>query len=261
MEIPSQAAITLDNVTLDIDGVLYIRITDPFKASYGVEDAEYAVSQLAQTTMRSEIGQLSLDAVLKERQQLNLNISEAINEAAIDWGVKCLRYEIRDIRPPKNVLQAMHQQVSAERSKRALILESEGSRQSAINRAEGQKQSVILSSEAVKTETINRAQADAQAILLRAEATACGIELVSKVLKTQAAIDAVGLTVAEKYVEAFGNLARQGTTLVIPAGLADVGGMVASSLGIFQKVKEGLNVASPQQKIQAFADNNEQKTE
>lgn len=237
MEIPSQSAITADNVTLDIDGVLYIRIFDAYKASYGVEDAEYAVAQLAQTTMRSEIGQLSLDHVLKERQALNVNISEAINDAAQDWGVKCLRYEIRDIHPPQNVLEAMHRQVSAERSKRAEILDSEGQRQSAINIAEGQKQSTILASEAIKSENINKAEGEAEAILVRAKATAQGIEAVASSIAANATgRDAVALSVAEQYVAAFGKLAKESNTLVIPAGLGDMGGMIAQAMTIYKQV-------------------------
>jgi regulator of protease activity HflC (stomatin/prohibitin superfamily) len=179
MEIPSQSAITADNVTLDLDGVLYTRVFDPYKASYGVEDADYAISQLAQTTMRSEIGQLTLDHVLKERAALNTNITQAINEAAADWGIRCLRYEIRDIHAPASVVEAMHRQVTAERSKRAEILESEGQRQSAINIAEGRKQSVILASEALKLEQINTAAGEAEAITLKATATAQGIDSVA----------------------------------------------------------------------------------
>ncbi|EEP78615.1 hypothetical protein UREG_03461 [Uncinocarpus reesii 1704] len=195
IEIPSQNAITADNVTLELDGVLYTRVFDAYKASYGVEDAEYAISQLAQTTMRSEIGQLTLDHVLKERANLNANISQAINEAAQDWGVVCLRYEIRDIHAPEGVVEAMHRQVTAERSKRAEILESEGQRQSAINIAEGRKQS------------------NAQA--------------------------AVSLSVAEKYVDAFGKLAREGTAVVVPGNVGDMGGMIASALAVYGKVNEG----------------------
>ncbi|CCJ30368.1 unnamed protein product [Pneumocystis jirovecii] len=245
MEIPSQSAITLDNVTLELDGVLYVRILDPYKACYGVEDAEYAVAQLAQTTMRSEIGQLALDHVLKERQMLNVNITEAINEAAADWGIKCLRYEIRDIHPPQNVLLAMHRQVSAERSKRAEILESEGQRQSCINIAEGQKQSQILNSEAIKQESINKATGEAEAILLKATATAKGISAIASVLsENPMGLDAVNLRIAEKYVNAFGNIAKESTSIVVPANLNDINSMVAQALTVINK----LNQNTPQKK-------------
>lgn len=221
-------------------GVLYIRVFDAYKASYGVEDAEYAISQLAQTTMRSEIGQLTLDQVLKERAALNINITQALNEPAADWGVKCLRYEIRDIHAPDQVLEAMNRQVSAERSKRAEILESEGQRQSAINIAEGKKQSVILASEAKKAEQINWAAGEAQAILVKAEATARGLEAVAQTIRENgdSAQNAVSLTVADKYVEAFGKLAKESNTIVIPAQLGDIGGMIAGAMGIYGKVAE-----------------------
>ncbi|KAL6717834.1 HIR complex subunit [Lecanora helva] len=240
MEIPSQSAITADNVTLELDGVLYTRVFDAYKASYGVEDAEYAISQLAQTTMRSEIGRLTLDHVLRERAALNTNITEAINEAARDWGVVCLRYEIRDIHAPETVVGAMHRQVTAERSKRAEILESEGQRQSAINMAEGKKQSVILASEALKSEQINMASGEAEAILVRARATAKGIDAVANSLKDgqEAARGAVSLTVAEKYVDAFGKLAKEGTAVVVPGNVGDMGGMIASAMAVFGKVSE-----------------------
>lgn len=240
IEIPSQNAITADNVTLELDGVLYTRVFDAYKASYGVEDAEYAISQLAQTTMRSEIGQLTLDHVLKERATLNTNITQAINEAAQDWGVVCLRYEIRDIHAPEGVVEAMHRQVTAERSKRAEILESEGQRQSAINIAEGRKQSVILASEAMRAEQINRAAGEAEAIRLRAEATAKGIEAVAKAIRDgqENAQNAVSLSVAEKYVEAFSNLAREGTAVVVPGNVGDLSGMIASALSVYGKVNE-----------------------
>lgn len=245
VEIPSQSAITADNVTLEMDGILYIRVFDAYKASYGVEDAEYAISQLAQTTMRSEIGQLTLDHVLKERQSLNANITTSINEAAMDWGIKCLRYEIRDIHPPANVLEAMHRQVSAERSKRAEILESEGHRQAAINRAEGSKQSTILASEATKAENINMASGEAEAILLRAKATAEGIRQVATAIKNSpGGQDAVALQVAEKFVDSFGKLAKESNTIVVPAGLGDLGGLIASSMGIYDKVKQSTNKKS-----------------
>lgn len=190
--------------------------------------------------MRSEIGQLTLDQVLKERAALNINITQALNEPAADWGVKCLRYEIRDIHAPDQVLEAMNRQVSAERSKRAEILESEGQRQSAINIAEGKKQSVILASEAKKAEQINWAAGEAQAILVKAEATARGLEAVAEAIRGhgESAQDAVGLTVADKYVEAFGRLAKESNTIVIPAQLNDVGGMIAGALGVYGKVAE-----------------------
>ncbi|CRG85172.1 Stomatin-like protein 2, mitochondrial [Talaromyces islandicus] len=245
IEIPSQNAITADNVTLELDGVLYTRVFDAYKASYGVEDAEYAISQLAQTTMRSEIGQLTLDHVLKERATLNTNITQAINEAAQDWGVVCLRYEIRDIHAPEGVVAAMHRQVTAERSKRAEILDSEGQRQSAINIAEGRKQSVILASEALRAEQINRASGEAQAIQLKAEATARGIDAVAKAIRDdkENAQSAVSLSIAEKYVDAFGNLAKEGTAVVVPGNVGDIGGMIASALSVYGKVSEGQSKA------------------
>jgi regulator of protease activity HflC (stomatin/prohibitin superfamily) len=211
------------------------------------------MSQMAQTTMRSEIGQLTLDHVLKERANLNANITAAINEAAQDWGVVCLRYEIRDIHAPGPVVDAMHRQVTAERSKRAEILDSEGQRQSAINIAEGRKQSVILASEAMRSEQINMASGEAEAILLKAQATAAGINAVARSIADGkgAAQSAVSLSVAEKYVEAFGRLAKEGTAVVVPGNVGDIGGMIATALSVYGKVSEGQAKAAANNLIEA----------
>ena len=205
-----------------------LRIRSLKQACYGVEDAEYAVAQLAQTTMRAEIGQMTLDKTLAERNKLNANIVEAINTAAADWGIRCLRYEIRNIQPPTKVVESMHSQVSAERSKRAQILESEGTRQAAINVAEGQKQSIILASEADKAERINRAAGEAASITLRAEATAIGLAKIAEAIKSnQHSQAAMSLSVAEKYIEAFGNIAKETNTVLLPAQSNDAGSAIA----------------------------------
>lgn len=239
IEIPSQNAITLDNVSLELDGILYIKVIDPYKASYGVEDFKFAISQLAQTTMRSEIGSMTLDLVLKERQALNNNINHVINEAARDnWGVECLRYEIRDIHPPQNVLDAMHRQVSAERSKRAEILESEGQRQAKINISEGERQSVILASEALREQQINTAKGEAEQILLKLKATAEGIRRVADAIQNSpGGENAVQLQVAQEYIKEFGKLAKETNTVVIPQNLGDLGGLMASGMSIYKQTK------------------------
>lgn len=231
-----------------------------FLRSYGVEDAEYAISQLAQTTMRSEIGQLTLDHVLKERAALNTNITAAINDAAEAWGVTCLRYEIRDIHAPAAVVEAMHRQVTAERSKRAEILDSEGQRQSAINVAEGRKQSVILASEALRAERINQADGEAQAILLKAKATAEGIDSVAQAITRgdQGAKGAVSLSVAEKYVDAFGKLAKESTAVIVPGNVGDIGSMIATGLGVWGKVGDAQAKAMAKNAISPQAPDNDQ---
>lgn len=237
-DVQEQTAITRDNVTLVMDGLIYVRIVDPIEASYGVNDPVYAVTQLAQTTMRSEIGKLSLDECFEERERLNANIVQAINEAAQSWGIQCMRYEIKNITPPRSVLNAMELQVAADRQKRAEILESEGHRQAKINVAEGNKQEVVLQSEAALTDQINRAKGEAEAILAVAEATAKGIELVAASIQKSGGEEAVALKIAEQYVNAFGNLAKESNTILLPANANDAGSMVAQALSVFNSIKK-----------------------
>lgn len=239
IDVRAQSAITKDNVTLSLDGVIYVRIIEPKQASYGVSDPYFALTQLAQTTMRSEIGKMTMDDTFEERERLNANIVHTINEAAMVWGIQCMRYEIKDITPPASVLKAMEQQVTAERHKRAEILESEGRRQSQINVAEGQKQDVVLSSEAAMTDQINRAKGEAEAIIAVAEATANGIERVAQAIQKAGGEEAVSLRIAEQYVSAFGKLAKESTTLLLPANANDPGSMVAQALSVFDSIKSG----------------------
>lgn len=244
VDVPEQAGITRDNVTLALDGVLYLRIIDPVAASYGVSNPNYAVQLLAQTTMRSEIGKLTLDKTFEERETLNANIVTAINQAAQSWGIQCMRYEIKNITPPSSVLKAMELQVAADRQKRAVILESEGKQQAQINAAQGSKQQVVLTSEGAMTDQINRAKGEAEAILAVAEATAKGIEMVAAAITKSGGEDAVALRVAEQYVAAFSKLAQESTTVLLPANAADAGGMVASALTVFDSLR-GRVAAAP----------------
>jgi regulator of protease activity HflC (stomatin/prohibitin superfamily) len=243
-DVDAQAAITRDNVTLKMDGVVYVRIVDPVQASYGASDPLYALTQLAQTTMRSEIGKLSLDECFEERERLNTNIVQAINQAAQSWGIQCMRYEIKNITPSDTVLQAMELQVAAERRKRAEILESEGDRQSKINIAEGNKQEVVLASEGAFTDQVNRAKGEAEAIIAVAAATANGIEQIAQALQKQGGSEAVALRVAEQYVSAFSNLAKESTTVLLPANANDIGSMVAQAMSVFDRIQTGGNASS-----------------
>jgi len=227
VNIPGQSAITADNVTLSIDGVVYVKIVDPEKASYGVENAIYAIIQLAQTTMRSEIGKISLDEAFKERETLNYNIVEMIARASAAWGIECLRYEIKDISPPRNIKHAMEMQAEAERRKRAEILESEGQRQADINIAEGKKQSMIL-----------EAEGEASSTKQKAEATQRAIEMVASAMGSTGGKNAVSLRVAEQYISAFGNLAKEGNTLIMPANTNDPSSMIAQALTLYKGIAD-----------------------
>ncbi len=237
IDITSQSAITKDNVTLALDGILYIKVLDAKQASYGVDNPRYAITQLAQTTMRSEIGKMTMDTTFSERDSLNINIVESINEAAIAWGVQCMRYEIKDITPSESVLMAMEKQVTAEREKRAEILESEAYRQAEINKAEGQKRQVVLASEAAMTDQINRAKGEAEAILAVAKANADGIEFVARALGKEHADEAASLKVAEKYIHAFSKLAKENNTILLPANTGDVSSMVAQAMSVIKELK------------------------
>ena len=237
VDVPEQAGITRDNVTLALDGVLYVRIIDPVAASYGVSDPIYAVQLLAQTTMRSEIGKLTLDKTFEERETLNANIVAAINQAAQSWGIQCMRYEIKNITPPTSVLKAMELQMAADRQKRATILESEGKRQSQINVAEGKKQEVVLQSEGSLIDQVNRAKGEAEAILAVAEANAKGIDMISQSIMKAGGSEAVSFKIAEQYVAAFSKLAQTSTTVLMPANAGDAGSMVAQALTVFDSIK------------------------
>lgn len=250
IDIPQQSAITADNVNIQIDGVLYLRVVEPFKASYGVEDAEYAITQLAQTTMRSEIGKITLDTVFRERELLNIAIVEAINKAAEAWGVDCKRYEIRDMRLPSRVQEAMQMQVEAERKKRAAILESEGIREAEINVAEGKKQARILSSEAYQREQINQAQGEAEGLLAKANAKANAVRLVADAIAKQHGLNAVSMTVAEQYIAAFSNLAKETNTVLLPSNSGDISGMVSQALAIYKTLSTEPPVSSTEPEVE-----------
>jgi regulator of protease activity HflC (stomatin/prohibitin superfamily) len=227
IDIPEQVCITQDNVQVGVDGVLYLQILDPNRASYGIADYSFAISQLAQTTLRSEIGTIDLDRTFVERATINANVVREVDLASDPWGVKILRYEIRNINPPPDVLEAMEKQMRAEREKRAVILESEGVRDANINRAEGDKQQVIKESEARRQSQINEAEGEANAIEAVATATAEGLRQVASAVASPGGNEAMQLRIAEQYITQFGNLAKESTTLVVPANLSDVSSMLA----------------------------------
>lgn len=235
--VPEQTAITQDNVSVILDGIVYVKIVDPVAASYGVKDAVHAVTQLVQTTMRSEIGTLPLDQTFEERESLNARIVEAINEAAISWGIRCLRYEIKDIKMPEDIRKAMELQMTAERHKRAHILESEGLRQSKINESEGQKQAQINLAEACQIDRVSRAKGEAEAIEALSEATAKSIERMAAALSGFGGERAASMQLAEKYIEAFKELAKKGNTIVLPSNLQHPATMITEALSIYDHIK------------------------
>ena len=239
IDVEEQICITSDNVQVGVDGVLYLQVMDARKASYGISDYLFAIAQLAQTTLRSEIGKIELDKTFEERSHINLRVVEELDQASNPWGVKVLRYEIRNINPPGDVLTAMEKQMRAEREKRATVLQSEGERDAKINEAEGEKQRVIKESEAAKQQQINEAEGEAAAILAVAEATAEGLRKVAAALNSEGGDKAMQLRVAEDYLERFGNLAKAGNTLIVPANLSDVSSMIGAATSVLKKTLGG----------------------
>jgi regulator of protease activity HflC (stomatin/prohibitin superfamily) len=238
MDIPEQVCITKDNVQVAVDGILYLKIMDPERASYGISNYIFAITQLAQTTLRSEIGKIELDRTFEERTHINGQVVSEVDKASEAWGVKVLRYEIKNITPPQDIIAAMEKQMRAEREKRAVILQSEGERDAAINSAEGQKQQVIKASEAKKQQQINEAEGQAAAILAVARATADGIRAVAQSIGAEGGFEAVQLRVAEQYITQFGNLARSANSLIVPANLSDAASMLATAMTVIKRGAE-----------------------
>ncbi|HEX8254321.1 MAG TPA: stomatin-like protein [Thermoanaerobaculia bacterium] len=238
LDVPEQICITKDNVQVGVDGVLYFKVLDPERASYGISDYSYAIQQLAQTNLRSEIGKIDLDRTFEERTNINREVVAEVDKASESWGVKVLRYEIKNITPPHDVLAAMEKQMRAEREKRAVILTSEGERDAAINNAEGHKQQIIKNSEAKRQQQINEAEGQAQATLAIAQATAEGIRKVAEVIKMTGGFEAMQLRLAEQYITEFGKLAKSGTSMVVPANVSDVTSMLQMAMGVIKQTPE-----------------------
>jgi regulator of protease activity HflC (stomatin/prohibitin superfamily) len=238
LDVPEQVCITKDNTQLAVDGVLYYQVTDPRLASYGSANYIGAITQLAQTTLRSVIGKMELDKSFESREDINRHIVAALDEAGRNWGIKVLRYEIKSITPPESILRAMQAQITAEREKRALIAKSEGQRQQEINLADGEKQAAVLKSEGDKQAAINKAQGDATAIRLIAEANASGVRAVAEAIADKGGMEAANLKVATQYVEAFGHLAKTSNTLIIPASANDIAGVIATAMTVLDKTKQ-----------------------
>jgi regulator of protease activity HflC (stomatin/prohibitin superfamily) len=235
LDVPEQVCITRDNTQLSVDGIIYFQVTDPRLASYGSSNYIAAITQLAQTALRSEIGKMELDKTFESRDEMNKQVVSVLDEAGRSWGVKVLRYEIKNITPPESILRAMQQQITAEREKRALIAKSEGEKQQEINVAEGQKQAAILKSEGEKTAQINKAQGEATALRLVAEATAAAVESVAEAIGKDGGAQAANLKIAEQYINAFAMLARTNNTMIIPANVSDVAGIVATAMSVLDK--------------------------
>ena len=236
IDIPEQVCITRDNVQVSVDGILYLKVLNPQRASYGISDFNFALIQLGQTTLRSEIGKIELDRTFEERTNINIQVVNELDKASDPWGVKVLRYEIKNITPPKGVLDAMEKQMRAEREMRAVILTSEGERDAAINQAEGEKQQVIKASEAKKQQQINEAEGAAAAILAIAQATAEGLRKVAETIQVPGGQEAVQLRVAEQYITKFGELAKTTNTLILPATVSDVGSMIAVAMNAMRQI-------------------------
>ena len=234
IDIPEQVCITRDNVQVGVDGLLYLKVLDAERASYGISNYTFAITQLCQTTLRSEVGKIDLDKTFEERAQINLAVVGEVDKASEPWGVKVLRYEIKNIAPPQDILSAMEKQMRAEREKRSVILTSEGVRDAAVNTAEGEKQKAIKASEAVRQQRINEAEGQAQAILSIATATAEGIRRVAEAIQAPGGFQAVQLRVAEQYIAQFGNLAKTGNTLIVPTTLSDVSSVIASAMNVIK---------------------------
>jgi regulator of protease activity HflC (stomatin/prohibitin superfamily) len=237
LDVPSQICITKDNTQLQVDGILYFQVTDPKLASYGTSDYVLAITQLAQTTLRSAIGKMELDKTFEERDHINAAVVAALDEAATSWGVKVLRYEIKDLTPPKEIIHAMQAQITAEREKRALIAASEGRKQEQINIATGEREAFIQRSEGEKQSAINRAQGEAEAIKAVASANAQAIQQIAQAIQSAGGMEAVNFKVAEQYVDAFSHVAKEGNTLILPGNLADLGGLVATAMSIVKSQK------------------------
>ena len=239
LDVPEQVCITRDNTQLAVDGVLYYQVTDPRLASYGSANYVTAITQLAQTTLRSEIGKMELDKSFESRDEINRQIVAVLGEAGRNWGIKVLRYEIKSITPPESILRAMQAQITAEREKRALIAKSEGQRQESINLADGQRQAAILASEGEKQAQINQAQGEATAIRVLAEANAAGVRAVAEAISDKGGMDAANLKVAQQYVDAFASLAKSSNTMIIPANAGDVAGFIGTAMSVLERVRQG----------------------